>query len=260
MRSDIHGDSVCGKGLSDIAEIHEPARPILETCPGRVGTSVPDLRERVVRHCSPTLAGLKCGSMFRVESDPHGILHQTREIEGMLRDRGVRVRIISFDGEGSLVYVYRPSMLRARIADREVMSFLEDYGYDSGNAEHMVDQLCRRFVLCPRMPPEVGVFLDYPMEDVRGYIENEGRCCRCIGCWKVYGDVEAAERTFRSYKRCRDVYCRLFSQGHDLARLAVRVRSEPAVQRPLLPSVRLRLAGGGHLAEHRPDAVLGEPV
>ena len=83
-------------------------------------------------------------------------------------------------------------------------------------------ELFDRFAHCPTVPPEVGVFLDYPMEDVRGYIENEGRCSRCIGCWKVYGDVEAAERRFQSYKRCRDVYSRRLAQGISLVRLTVR--------------------------------------
>ncbi len=36
--------------------------------------------------------------------------------------------------------------------------------------------------------------------------------------------------------------------------------SEPGVQGLLLAPVRLRLPGGGHLLEHGPDAVLGEPV
>ena len=60
------------------------------------------------------------------------------------------------------------------------------------------------------------------MEDVKGYIENEGRCSRCIGCWKVYGDVESAERRFQSYKRCRDVFSRRLAEGCSLVRLTVR--------------------------------------
>lgn len=221
MRSGNH-DGVCGRGLSDITEIHEPACPKIETCPGRVETSVPDLQQRVVRHCSPTLAGLKCGSMFRVGSDLHGIHDAVRELDLRLMPRGVRVTVLSFDGTGCLLYVYRPSMLADRISDHDVASFLEGYGYDIGNAPHMVEQLVRRFVLCPKVPPEVGVFLDYPMEDIRGYIEHEGRCCKCIGCWKVYGDVDAAERRFASYRMCRDVYTRRLSQGIPLVELAVR--------------------------------------
>ena len=89
------------------------------------------------------------------------------------------------------------------------------------DAESLVSRLVERFAECG-MPPEVGVFLDYPLEDVVGYIENKGVGCRTIGCWKVYGDVEQAERRFVQFKRCRDVFSRKLSEGFKLERLAVR--------------------------------------
>ena len=261
MRSENHDSAECGRGLSDNkTEIHESVRPILETCPGRAETSVPDLQQRVVRHCSPTLAGLKCGSMFRVGSDLHGIRRQLHDLEIMLMPRGVRTSVISCDDSGCLVYVYRPNRLEELLSRPDVESFLAGYGYAKADAVGMVSQLTDRFSLCPSMPPEVGVFLDYPLEDVKGYIENGGRCCRCIGCWKVYGDVESAEKRFRTYRRCRDVFSRRFAEGCELSKLAVRARSEPGVQGPLLLPVRFRLAGGFHLVQDRSDTILRESV
>ena len=222
MRSDSITNAICGRGLSDNTEIHEPVRPVLETCAGRTETSVPDLQERVVRHCSPTLAGLKCGSMFRVESDLDGIRTQLHDLRLMLMPRGVRVAVIDSDGTGSLIYVYRPKQLSERLSEPETSEFLSGYGYDASDAVTMVNQLTERFSKCPSCPPEVGVFLDYPMEDVKGYIENKGMCCRCIGCWKVYGDVESAEKRFRSYKRCRDIYSRMYAEGCCISKLAIR--------------------------------------
>ncbi len=72
------------------------------------------------------------------------------------------------------------------------------------------------------VPPEVGVFLDYPIEDVRGYIKNQGKCSRCIGCWKVYGDVESAKRRLQSYKKCCDIFCKSLADGCSLVKLTVR--------------------------------------
>ena len=220
MRSEHH-DTCIGRGLSDIV-FHEPGAPEPETCPEGAETSVPDLHERIVRHCAPTLAGFKCGSMFRVNSDPHGILEQVSGLGYELSHRGLRIDFLVVDDEGCLLYVYRPKLLEARLRDREVRDFLAGYGYAANGCTSTLAELFDRFTHCPLMPPEVGIFLDYPIEDVRGYIENEGRCSRCIGCWKVYGDVEAAERRFQSYKRCRDVYSRRLAQGISLVRLTVR--------------------------------------
>lgn len=221
MRTE-HPDICEGRGLSDIVSFHEPDILQPETCLEGVETSVPDLHERIVRHCAPTLAGFKCGSMFRVNSDPHGILEQVSGLEYELSHKGLRMDFLVIDDEGCLLYVYRPKLLEARLADPEVRDFLACYGYSAKSCTSILAELFDRFSHCPSMPPEVGVFLDYPMEDIRGYIENEGRCSRCIGCWKVYGDVEAAERRFQSYKRCRDVFCRKLAQGSPLVRLTVK--------------------------------------
>lgn len=220
MRVEYHGECRL-RGLSDIV-FHEPGSSTTETCPGGTETSVPDLQERIVRHCAPTLAGIKCGSMFRVNSDPRGILEEMSHLEYGLSHRGLRMDVLSIGDDSCLLYVYRPKKLEARLADPQVRDFLARYGYHYKSCSSTLAELFDRFTHCPSMPPEVGVFLDYPMEDILGYIENEGRCSRCIGCWKVYGDVEAAEKRFQCYKRCRDVFSRKLAQGHSLVKLTVR--------------------------------------
>lgn len=220
MRATTHVNN-CGGELSDIV-FHEPRPFDYETCPGRTETSVSDLQHRIVRHCAPTLAGLKCGSMFRVGVAPHGILSHIDEILDGVEGRGVSIEILTSDDSSSLVYVYRPKLLAARLADPEVEGFLSGYGYSSMDVEVAMAELKLRFERCPSIPPEIGVFLDYPMDDVIGYIINEGKCCRCIGCWKVYGDVEAAEKKFSSFKKCREIYSRRLSEGTPFVRLAIR--------------------------------------
>lgn len=206
--------------ISDIL-FHEPCSGVGQLCPSLDEPSVSSLHERVVKHCSPTLAGLKCGSMFRLNADSHVVLCGLRDMHRTICQRGVRVLVLYADSNGPLLYIYRPSLLAKRLADPEVMEFLESYGYHEKGVNRTLRALRDRFSKCP-MPPEIGVFLDYPMEDIKGYIKNEGRCCRCIGCWKVYGDVDAAEKKFISYKKCRDIYTRRLMEGVPLEKLAVR--------------------------------------
>ena len=68
-------------------------------------------------------------------------------------------------------------------------------------------------------PHEVGLFLSYPPEDVKGFLEH--RPCKCVGCWKVYENEEAAKKTFAKYKACTRVYCRQLASGIDIERLTV---------------------------------------
>lgn len=40
---------------------------------------------------------------------------------------------------------------------------------------------------------EVGLFLGYPPEDVRCFMNDSRRGVKCTGCWKAYGDEETEQ-------------------------------------------------------------------
>ena len=84
-----------------------------------------------------------------------------------------------------------------------------------------MDRLKSRIGENNEFPHEIGIFLDYPLGDVIGFILNEGRNFKCVGCWKVYCDECACQKTFAKYKKCRDVYVRLWQQGRSVLQLTV---------------------------------------
>ena len=72
-------------------------------------------------------------------------------------------------------------------------------------------------------PHEVGLFLSYPPEDVKGFIDHRANDFKCAGLWKVYGDEEKARSLFAKYKKCTEIYCTLWQSGSKLEQLAVAV-------------------------------------
>ena len=64
-----------------------------------------------------------------------------------------------------------------------------------------------------KFPHEIGVFLGYPLQDVKGFIENNGRNSKYTGLWKVYGDKAASIRMFKKYRKCFSVYSDLWRSG-----------------------------------------------
>ncbi len=170
--------------------------------------------------CAATLAGLKCGSMFSFR-EGESAASDAAEADALLCARGVRVRILGSCGEGKLVYVYRPAALEKRLRDEGVRAFLRRRGYDPDDAEKCFSRLSDLLAGGGEFPHEVGIFLDYPLEDVIGFIEKGSRACLCSGCWKAYGDPEAAQKRFEMYTRCRRVYAQCFERGFDLRRLTV---------------------------------------
>ena len=86
-----------------------------------------------------------------------------------------------------------------------------------------MDCLKAKFARSDEFPHEVGVFLGYPLEDVKGFIANGGKNCKCVGCWKVYCDECEAKKRFAAFQKCRRVYAALFQQGKTVNQLTVAV-------------------------------------
>ena len=178
--------------------------------------------ELVVRQCAPTLAGIKTGSLFSCPcNSPEELRQEVRRINRLLAGKGLCLLPLRFDGSRALLYLYRPSRLRQDLEDAEAVRLLEESGYPCHSAGQCVACLIRRLRESEEFPHEIGLFLSYPPEDVRGFIENKACRFKCAGLWKVYGDEERAKELFRQYKRCTDRCCALWRAGSGLAQLAV---------------------------------------
>ena len=72
-------------------------------------------------------------------------------------------------------------------------------------------------------PHEIGLFLGYPADDVKGFIENKAACSKCAGCWKVYGDEQTAMSLFAKYRKCTEIYYRKWKSGVAVEQLKVTI-------------------------------------
>ncbi len=178
--------------------------------------------ELLVRHCSPTLAGIKAGSLFPCDCpSPEELCEEIRHLNRMMVPKGLCVLPLRFEGGRALIYVYRPDSLSVMLQDTAAVEILTGCGYRESEVGPCVCRLCTRFRSGEDFPHEVGLFLGYPPEDVRGFIEHKACGYKCVGCWKVYGDEQAAQETFARYKKCTDVYCHQWQKGKSIEQLTV---------------------------------------
>lgn len=202
-----------------------------------------------------------CGKGVRqnqpCESDP--LVAQRRkklarlvdELDAKLSVYGVRCAVLAWRPFGALVYGYRPSLVAHHIKHASIAHDLSVRGYPIGMPKNLsrplstetpardlnrpilheellapcIDHLAKRF-LEQAVPHEIGYFLGYPVSDVRGFIEHEGRDFLCCGCWKVYANVRSAQYRFARYKRCTRRAIRLYEAGVSIVDLA----RDPAVK------------------------------
>ena len=100
----------------------------------------------------------------------------------------------------ALVLIYRRELVARALGCDEACELLAEYGYPLHDVDACLECLRRKFRT--GFPHEIGLFLDYPPEDVRGFIENrQAQKLSCPCCWKVYGNAEEAVCRFRKYKQ-----------------------------------------------------------
>lgn len=178
--------------------------------------------EYLVRHCAPTLAGLKTASLFTCPyNTKEGITAAVRSMNQRLKSKGLRMVVLRFTDSKALIYLYRPKKLSADLSHSTAATLLRCCGYNPASCERCVVTLAQKLRREAEFPHEIGLFLGYPPEDVCGFMEQGPDCCKCSGCWKVYTDVESAQRTFARYKKCTRVYCDQWAKGRAIEHLTV---------------------------------------
>lgn len=176
----------------------------------------------LVRHCAPTLAGIKTGNIFTCPYESKEALMQSvRLINKRLVSKGLRILPLRMSDKKALIYLFRPKNLWADLSDTVAAEILRQQGYDTTSCERCVVQLIQRLRQQRDFPHEIGLFLGYPPEDVWGFIENKAGNCKCVGCWKVYGDEAAAQKKFDQFRKCTRVYCDQWAKGKNIERLTV---------------------------------------
>lgn len=176
--------------------------------------------ENLIEYCAPTLAGLKAGSLFNgLRSQFPDIEELVNKWDAQLSVKGIHLRIVADKGRFVLIYCWQQKLLEALLTDQRVSRILSGYGY-TGTWEASLERMAQR-LQSRSFPHEIGVFLDYPPEDVVDYIRHEGRECLIVGLWKVYHNPEQAEKRMTSFRLCAEELSRHFHQGKTMNQLAV---------------------------------------
>ena len=181
--------------------------------------------QQLIEYGSPTLAGLKTGSLFSCLCvDIQRLYQEIRELNCRLKHKGLIILPLKIWNNHALIYLYRPSRLKTDLLSLEAAALLSEYGYCPEHCEKCILKLMERLHEQNTFPHEIGLFLGYPPEDVRGFITNHGKGCKLVGNWEVYGDETAAQKLFERYRKCTRIYKEVYSAGFSLEKLTISVQ------------------------------------
>lgn len=174
---------------------------------------------QIALQCAPFLKGLKVSCVITMDAGLYDTLQE------LFFRMNIAWHMLSGSDEKCLVLFYRPGQLEQYLSGTEVHRLLREYGYGGMELSRMLSRLSERVRDCSEkgkgFPHEIGVFLGYPVEDVRGFIENEGRKYLMIGYWKVYSDLACARMTFEEYDRAKNCAVNEFLTGKSIREIAL---------------------------------------
>ena len=174
-------------------------------------------QETLAVHSAPALLGVKAACLMSIDKDELDVYSSAESFNRRAASKGLRIKILCECNKRCLLLLYNSKLMDKLLADPDRRRLLEGFGYSFDlDREQCLDRLALRCADAGDFPHEIGVFLDYPPEDVRGFIEHRGSNYKLCGYWKVYGDADSACRTFQKYDKCRRFLCNKLNEGMDI--------------------------------------------
>ncbi|MCD7715354.1 MAG: DUF3793 family protein [Lachnospiraceae bacterium] len=167
------------------------------------------------QQCAPVITGVKPSNLLIVEKgNQNGLRH-------VLKGTELCVHLLHSSAIKDYWFLYDPDALREVLAEPEKGQYLKECGYAADDMGRVLERLAERFRNYKRgadaFPHEMGVLFGYPLNDVKGFIENGGQNFKRSGYWKVYDDVAYADRIFNLYESAKKTALQLCGRGWRIA-------------------------------------------
>ena len=168
--------------------------------------------------CAPFLKGMKISCAIAMNREA------CRHLRNILSGTDISYYVLSDDNGRCLVLFYRRKELAAYLNMPHIKKYISRFGYVDMSLDEMLLRLSMRATSYSMkgigFPHEIGIFFGYPVDDVKGFIENEGRDCLFVGYWKVYSDPENAKMIFNQYDQAQTCAVKEFLKGRSIKEIA----------------------------------------
>lgn len=177
-----------------------------------------DIETQLAMQCAPVIMGLKVSNLLII---PNENVEKVREILARSHLSDLASQILFRKEEKAILLVYREQDLRKYLSQEKIKTVLRRLGYRKMELEELLMIFIRRYSWYCRyggnFPHEMGLLLGYPVEDVIGFIENEGKNFLYTGYWKVYENIEEKMHLFREFELAKEKLLQFVARGVSMA-------------------------------------------
>lgn len=173
----------------------------------------------IAYNIAPTLKKLKAATTVTLCDNHRNMAHLWKVYRTEVTKK---LNICAFDlketEKAIVVLFYDEKFLLEKIQEEYNAKFLIELGYRPDESlEESLKNLKARYskLVCPH---ELGIFLGFPLEDVKEFITNPYKECLLCGYWKVYHNKENALKTFKYYDEAKVEILSILYEGIDRLR------------------------------------------
>lgn len=170
---------------------------------------------QIATQCAPLLAGLKPSNLLILPENAKNDLEMA-----LKNTRFSHYRLSGKDGR-EVYLLYQASELVYYLTDAQVQRLLRELGYAEMELQKLLKSISEKYEEHQwngtEFPHELGLVLGYPVVDVRGFMQHDGKNFLYSGYWKVYGNLKGTRRLFKEFGKAKELAVELALIGYEVA-------------------------------------------
>ena len=180
------------------------------------------IKGNIALQCSLVLSGIKPSNLLIYSNHCEGCISEE------LKNTGAEHMKLYTGKNDSVSIIFNREKLEKSLLDEENREFIKQYGYEDFSVNSVIEKLAGRYTEfkegSAEFPHEMGIVLGYPLEDVSGFIENNGKNYLYSGYWKVYKNAEEKIQLFKIYKDIKKYFVEQIENGRQIHQICSECR------------------------------------
>ena len=180
------------------------------------------IKGNIALQCSLVLSGIKPSNLLIYSNHCEGCISEE------LKNTGAEHMKLYTGSKESVSIIFNREKLEKALLDEENRKFIKQYGYEDFSVNSVIEKLAGRYTEFKEgraeFPHEMGIVLGYPLEDVSGFIENNGKNYLYSGYWKVYKNAEEKIQLFKIYKDIKKYFVEQIENGRQIHQICSECR------------------------------------
>ena len=175
------------------------------------GMDLENIETQLALQCAPLITGLKVSNLLIIPKGNEEVVKRILNRTGISYYRLIQTRT------KTTFLLFRRNELEEFLSDENVKNVFIRAGYKSLQIGKILRTFSLRYEAYMQgdksFPHEMGLLLGYPVEDVVGFVENNGKNFLYSGYWKVYEKQKAKVKLFDKFKVAEETLIHLLSNG-----------------------------------------------